>query len=84
MKEVEALSLRVNEWKGNSRTEKEYIYLDEMLTRNLLKLDNIVTEGRDEVRTARKEAIRRIQAAISILESKSERSLNNHEVTIDK
>ncbi|XP_014288591.1 BAG domain-containing protein Samui isoform X2 [Halyomorpha halys] len=71
LKEVEELSSRVNEWKGTSRSEKEYIYLDEMLTRNLLKLDNIETEGREEVRTARKDVIRRIQAAISILESKS-------------
>lgn len=71
LKEVEELSIRVNEWKGTSRSEKEYIYLDEMLTRNLLKLDNIETEGREEVRTARKDVIRRIQAAISILESKS-------------
>lgn len=71
MKDVESLSARVSEWNGNSRTEKEYIYLDEMLTRNLLKLDNIETEGRDEVRTARREAIKRIQAAISVLESKA-------------
>ncbi|CAH1388921.1 unnamed protein product [Nezara viridula] len=80
LKEVEELSTRVNEWKGTTRSEKEYIYLDEMLTRNLLKLDNIETEGREEVRTARKDVIRRIQAAISILESKSAESSDQNQI----
>jgi hypothetical protein len=60
----------VNEYSGNSRKDKGYIYLDEMLTRNLLKLDDIDTEGKDNVRQARKEAIRTIQRCISMLEGK--------------
>lgn len=47
------------------------MYLDEMLTRELIKLDDIETEGRDNVRQARKNAIRTIQETISLLESKA-------------
>ncbi|KAK9508687.1 hypothetical protein O3M35_006185 [Rhynocoris fuscipes] len=68
-KEVDALKERVSAFKGQSKSDKEYIYLDEMLTRNLLKLDNIDTEGKEEVRTARKEVIKRIQECISQLEA---------------
>lgn len=43
--EVEELATSVNQFNGSSRTDKQYIYLDEMLTRNLIKLDTIETEG---------------------------------------
>lgn len=43
--EVEELAIAVNQFSGASRTDKQYIYLDEMLTRNLIKLDIIETEG---------------------------------------
>lgn len=56
---------------GGSRQDKEYIYLDEMLTRELIKLDDIETEGRENVRQARKNAIRSIQETISLLETKA-------------
>ncbi|KAK7869544.1 hypothetical protein R5R35_002312 [Gryllus longicercus] len=69
-KDVNELKLKVDNYSGNSRKDKDYMYLDEMLTRNLLKLDNIETEGKDDVRQARKAAIRNIQQCISILESK--------------
>jgi hypothetical protein len=67
---VDELQDQVNEYSGNSRKDKGYAYLDEMLTRNLLKLDDIDTEGKDNVRQARKEAIRTIQRCISMLEGK--------------
>ncbi|KAK9300419.1 hypothetical protein QLX08_006944 [Tetragonisca angustula] len=70
-KEVDALAEQVKQYTGNSRTDKEYIYLDEMLTRELIKLDDIETEGRDNVRQARKNAIKTIQETISLLESKA-------------
>jgi len=44
-KEVEEWAIAVNQFVGSSRTDKQYIYLDEMLTRNLIKLDTIETEG---------------------------------------
>lgn len=45
-KEVEELAIAVNQFSGTSRSDKQYIYLDEMLTRNLIKLDIIETEGK--------------------------------------
>ncbi|XP_046406323.1 BAG domain-containing protein Samui [Ischnura elegans] len=68
--EVNELKKKVERFSG-SRSDKEYIYLDEMLTRNLLKLDDIETEGKDSIRQARKEAIRSIEKCISVLESKA-------------
>lgn len=70
--EVENLASRVEQYNGNSRTDKEYLYLDEMLTRELIKLDTIEVEGNDNLRTARKDVIRTIQQAIALLESKTE------------
>ena len=70
-KEVDALTEQVNAYTGNSRQEKQYMYLDEMLTRELIKLDDIETEGKDNVRMARKQAIKSIQDSISLLESKA-------------
>lgn len=57
---------------GGLKGDKEYMYLDEMLTRNLLKLDTIDTNGKESIRLARKEAIKCIQASIAVLEAKSE------------
>ncbi|XP_050541866.1 BAG domain-containing protein Samui [Daktulosphaira vitifoliae] len=68
--EVEELGKAVDIFSGNSRNDKQYIYLDEMLTRNLIKLDTIETEGRDDVRIARKKAIKTIQDTIAVLEDK--------------
>lgn len=58
------------------RGDKEYMFIDEMLTRNLLKLDTIDTNGRENIRLARKEAIRCIQASITVLEAKAEQNAN--------
>lgn len=46
------------------------MFLDEMLTRELIKLDDIETEGKENVRQARKQAIKSIQESINLLESK--------------
>ncbi|XP_034243416.1 BAG domain-containing protein Samui [Thrips palmi] len=68
--EVESLSKDVDEFVGTQK-DKRYIYLDEMLTRELIKLDVIEAEGRDDVRLARKETIKFIQQCISRLEAKA-------------
>jgi BCL2-associated athanogene 3 len=60
-------------YSGNSK-DKAYLYLDEMLTRELIKLDDIDTDGKENIRQARKEAIRSIQRAISLLESKVQKT----------
>lgn len=58
-----------------SKKSKEYMLLDEMFTRNLLKLDDIDTQGQESIRLARKEAIKCIQALLSILEAKADESI---------
>lgn len=64
------LMFKVEQYAGGNKADKEYKYLDEMLTRNLLKLDTIDTRGNDSIRLARKEAIKCIQASLSVLEAK--------------
>ncbi|KAM7357338.1 BAG domain-containing protein starvin isoform 2-T16 [Cochliomyia hominivorax] len=70
-RDVLDLMSRVEKFSG-TRADKEYVFLDEMLTRNLLKLDNIDTNGKESIRLARKEAIKCIQASINVLEAKAE------------
>ncbi|KAL1494344.1 hypothetical protein ABEB36_009957 [Hypothenemus hampei] len=69
-KDVSTLLRQVEAFNGAPK-DKNYLYLDEMLTRNLLKLDNIDTQGQDSIRSARKEAIKCIEKAISLLEAKA-------------
>ncbi|XP_070502495.1 BAG domain-containing protein Samui [Chironomus tepperi] len=61
---------RVEQYNGADR--KEYLFLDEMLTQNLLKLDDIDAEGKDNIKNARREAIKCINSLISLLEAKNE------------
>lgn len=68
--DVSKLMEQVEQFTGKTK-DKQYIYLDEMLTRNLLKLDDIDTQGQENIRVTRKEAIKCIQAAISLLETKA-------------
>lgn len=70
-KEVDDLAEQVRRYVGGSRQDKEYVYLDEMLTRELIKLDDIETEGRENVRQARRNAIKSIQDTIGLLETKT-------------
>jgi hypothetical protein len=69
--EVNSLLEGINNFQGTSQNDKDYKFLDEMLTRCILKLDTIeCSSSRD--RTNRKEAIRGVNEAISILERKLE------------
>lgn len=69
-KDVSELMSQVEKFDGAPK-DKQYLYLDEMLTRNLIKLDNIDTQGQENIRQARKEAIKCIESCISILEAKA-------------
>lgn len=69
-KDVSSLMEQVETFSGKSK-DKQYLYLDEMLTRNLIKLDNIDTQGQESIRSARKEAIKCIEKTIGILEAKA-------------
>ena len=65
--ESDELQAKLKGFKG-AKGSKEYRYLEEMLTRLLLKLDGIESEGKDEIRQARKQAIRSVQAGLDHLE----------------
>merc|ERR1712224_120321 len=54
-----------------AKGSKDYLFLEEMVTRLLLKLDNIDSEGKDEIRNARKQAVRNVNAVLNHLELKS-------------
>lgn len=69
-RDVLELMNQVEKFTGKYK-DKQYLYLDEMLTRNLIKLDNIETEGKDAIRQARREAIKCVEKCISILEAKA-------------
>jgi len=53
------------------RKEKPYLRLEELLTRLMLKLDRVESEGRDDIRNARREAVRTIQSILDLLESRT-------------
>ena len=50
--------------------DREFIFLDEQLTKLILDLDKVQTDGLEDVRVARKSAVQRIQFLINTLESK--------------
>ena len=67
LKEREA---EVNKFSGK-KGSREYLYLEEMLTRSLLKLDLVEANGDDHIRVSRKETVRNIQASLDQLELKA-------------
>merc|ERR1712004_201237 len=67
---VNELVNQLDEFKGD-KNSKEFKYLDEMLTRNLIALDEIESGGRPDVRQARKESINAINRCLSVLEAKA-------------
>lgn len=71
-RDVLALMDQVEQFAGTSKKDKQYVYLDEMLTQNLLKLDTIDTEGKENIKQARREAIKCINICIAALEKKTE------------
>lgn len=54
-----------------SKSSKEYRYYEEMLTRLLLRLDNVETGGSEEIRMLRREAVKSVQAILERLERKA-------------
>jgi len=60
---------KIENFKG-SKTDKEYLYLDEMLTRHLISLDGIDPEGDLEIRQLRKGSIKSVNRCLSLLDRK--------------
>lgn len=67
---VQLLQEDVDEFVGK-KTDKSYRYLEELLTKELLELDSVETNGQEGVRLARKEAVQRIQGILDRLEKKA-------------
>ncbi|XP_022664046.1 BAG domain-containing protein Samui-like [Varroa destructor] len=62
------LNGKVNAFKGTDQKAKEYRFLDEMLTRLMLSLDDVITDGNETLRAHRKSAIKEVQRVIDKLE----------------
>uniref|UniRef100_A0A1L8DU94 Putative bag family molecular chaperone regulator 5 n=1 Tax=Nyssomyia neivai TaxID=330878 RepID=A0A1L8DU94_9DIPT len=69
--DVLSLMDQVEKFTGTSRKDRQYIYLDEMLTQNLLKLDTIDADGQEKIKQARRNAIKCINQCIAVLEQKA-------------
>ena len=67
--EVESLMEKIRNFSG-SKQDKEYLYLDEMLTRHLISLDGIEPEGQSEIRQMRKESIKSVNMCLSLLDER--------------
>jgi hypothetical protein len=72
--EVAELSKRIENFKGDKK-DKEYRYLDEMLTRHLVSLDCVETYGDEDLRKIRKDSIRSINRCLSMLDSRAKGQL---------
>lgn len=70
MARVLLLQEDVDEFVGK-KTDRNYRYLEELLTKELLVLDSVETQGQENLRQARKEAVQRIQAILDQLERKA-------------
>jgi len=69
--EANGLHAAVEQLSGVDKTSKQYVYLEEMLTRLLLRLDGVDTSGNERIRMMRKDAIVSIQAILDQLELKA-------------
>lgn len=76
-REVLELMDKVEQFSGTSKKDRQYAYLDEMLTQNLLKLDTIDAEGKENIKQARREAIKCINRCICVLEAKTDAAARN-------
>ncbi|XP_058054314.1 BAG domain-containing protein Samui [Anopheles bellator] len=72
--DVTAIFDLVEKFRGSKegKKDKTYMYLDEMLTQNLLKLDSIDVGDQPQIKSSRKAAIRSINTCIGVLEQKAE------------
>jgi hypothetical protein len=62
-----------------SRSDKEYLYLDDMLTKQLISLDGIDTAGREEIRQLRKDSIAFVNQCLSRLDEKATENLSEQQ-----
>lgn len=60
----------ISSFKGR-RGDKNYIFIEEMLTRQLLALDSIHADGNEELRLSRRSIVKQVQGLLSTLEMKA-------------
>lgn len=68
--ESERLNVHIEFGSFQSRTDRIYIYVEEMLTKLLINLDSINCDGNEEMRAARKKAVQYINQLTENLEAK--------------
>lgn len=68
--EAENLRPKVESFSGSSTDDKEFIYLDEMLMRATVQLDDIDTKGNALIRQERKKAVHYIQKLMKMLDAR--------------
>lgn len=68
IREAELLRQQVENFSGSSTDDRDYIYLEEMLIRSTLRLDNIDVGGDENIKQQRKKAIQYIQKLMKILD----------------
>lgn len=77
MEAIQQITAKANEMKSTveqfsgNKCDKQYAYLEEMLTQLLIKLDKIDSYGQENIRTMRKNAVRTVQMTIDQLELKA-------------
>ncbi|XP_073420368.1 BAG family molecular chaperone regulator 3 [Dendrobates tinctorius] len=73
---VQGLQEAVDHFQGR-KNAKNYLMLEEYLTKELLALDSVDPEGRADVRQARKDGVRKVQNILETLERKATDYLAN-------
>lgn len=68
--DLEKIRSKIEEIAENTTKGKDYLYCEEMLTKNLLRLDEILADGEETIRKARKQAVNEVTDAIQYLEGK--------------
>ena len=80
--EVKMLTERIENFSGDKK-DKEYLYLDDMLTRHLCALDAVDACGRDDIRQIRRDSIRKINRCLSLLDSKARKESEDNSEIVD-
>uniref|UniRef100_A0A5F8H8E8 BAG family molecular chaperone regulator 3 n=1 Tax=Monodelphis domestica TaxID=13616 RepID=A0A5F8H8E8_MONDO len=71
LEKVQGLEQAVDSFEGK-KTDKQYLMIEEYLTKELLALDSVDPEGRADVRQARRDGVRKVQQILEKLEQKAE------------
>ena len=68
--EIAEILQRVEKFSGGKR-DKEYLFLDDLLTQKLCLLDSIESDGREDIRMMRKDSIKTVNRCLSILDKRA-------------